>query len=65
MYHVALGLNPDQVLQLKRAALTEGTTVKQLVTIVMLGWLERRAKRLGVSGKDRETEAIGQQKTKR
>lgn len=43
MYHVSLDLTPDQVKQLKMAAVAEGTTVKELATIQVQVYLEKRS----------------------
>jgi hypothetical protein len=54
VYHVGLDLTPDQVKLLKVAAAEEGTTVKELSTIVMQQYLEKRSSKSGTGTGSRE-----------
>ena len=56
MYHVSLDLTTDQVKQLKMRAVTEGTTVKELTTIIVQIYLEKWSGKPAAGGGSRERE---------
>ena len=53
MYHVSLDLTDDQKYRLKKAALEEGTTVKELVTAVVTVFLDKRSEKPAAGGGSR------------
>ncbi len=57
MYHVGLDLTPDQVKCLKVAAVEEGTTVKELTTIVVQQYLDKRSSESGAGTGSREEQS--------